>query len=67
MGQAKVEGNEHLLKDIDVNCVINTNVDELNKAKRLKQKRLDEERRMVTLENELLDIKQMLKQLLENK
>lgn len=63
MSLVSVENEEHLLKDTDTKCVINTNVSGLNRAKRIKEQKLRNERRLDDMERQLNEIKEMLLQL----
>ncbi len=68
----KVEGQSHLVKDVERGTFINTNADEINAARRRKVNRLEKNQETAeikkdigTLKDEMLDIKSLLKQILE--
>jgi|TARA_R110000823_G_scaffold84253_2_gene189634 prefoldin subunit 5 len=68
----KVEGQPHIVKDVGRGTFINTNTDEINSARRRKVHQLEKNQETTkikndieTLKDEMLDIKSLLKQILE--
>jgi hypothetical protein len=56
---------EDMMRDPDSNAIINKNSEIIRAAKLKKQKLREEQQRIESLENDVADIKDMLKQLLE--
>ena len=68
----KVEGHAHIVKDVARGTILNTNVDEINAARKRKDSKLKgkEETNKIkndieNLKDDMEDIKSLLKQLLE--
>lgn len=64
MSYKKVEGHPGLIKD-DKGVVLNTNVNEIEAAKARKKARKEKEKEIESLKQEVSDIKDMMKQILE--
>ena len=60
----KIENEEDLVKDRETGAVINTNLDSLSAYKATRQKDLDMKNRVDKMENDIGDIKSMLKELI---
>jgi hypothetical protein len=60
-----VEGNSSLARDPQTGAVININTQEISEARDRKALKLKEKQRMLQLENDVADIKQMLTKLFE--
>lgn len=54
-----------MMRDPDSNAIVNKNSEIIRAAKLKKQKLREEQQRIKSLENDVADIKDMLKQLLE--
>ena len=70
MSYIKVKNNNHLYRDTESNCIINTNRSEYEqylarrkKRKLEKEKSLSVEQDLATLKNEMNEIKSLLKEL----
>jgi hypothetical protein len=68
----KVEGHPHLVKDVGSGTFINTNVDEIKSAQMRRLSKIEKQKEtdglkndIETLKDEMLDIKSLLKQILE--
>ena len=66
-----VEGKEGLYRDPNTDAIVMINRDEIEKRKRLKsakrKQRLEQEQKIQSLQNELSELKDMLRQLLEKR
>ena len=60
----KIENEEDLVKDRETGAVINRNLDSLSAYKAKRQKDLDMKNRVDKMENDIGDIKSMLKELI---
>lgn len=67
-----VKGNRHLVKDLRSNAVININNSEIEQAKERKRRTLEKKQQLETLEqdvaglkDDMVEIKSLLKSLLE--
>ena len=60
----KIENEQDLVKDSDTGAILNTNLDSLSAYKAKRQKDLDQKNRIDRMENDIGDIKSMLKELL---
>lgn len=72
MKYAKVEGYDNLLRDCNTNAIINTNKSEYENYIRMKEEKINSNTKIEIIENQLqnlksdiLEIKQILKQLLK--
>ena len=65
MSYVKVEGHSSLVRDIDTGAILNINKDEINAARKRKLERRQKEQEIVDLKNEVGEIKNMLKKLIE--
>ena len=68
----KVEGHAHIVKDVGSGTILNTNVDEINAARRRKDSKLKAKKEtnkiktdIENLKDDMQDIKSLLKQILE--
>ena len=68
----KVEGHAHIVKDVARGTILNTNVDEINAARKRKESKLKGKAESIkiktdikNLKDDMQDIKSLLKQLLE--
>ena len=68
MPYIKVKDNNHLLRNTDSNCIVNTNKSEYEKYLKLREQKQNEvskveniERDISTLRNEITEIKDMLR------
>ena len=60
-----VEGNSSLARDLDTGAIVNINTQEIGEARGRKALKLKEKQRMLQLENDVADIKEMLTKLFE--
>jgi len=65
MAHQKIEGNANLVRDTSNGAILNINRNEFAKAKQARNQRFKKEQEFVELQNEVGEIKSMLKQLLE--
>ena len=65
MAHQKIEGNANLVRDTNNGAILNINRNEFAKAKQARANRYKKEQEFVELQNEVSEIKSMLKQLLE--
>ena len=65
MKLVKVNNNSNLVKDEETGAVLNNNVEDVEKAKEIKEKRIEKEEELIQLKNDVSDLKDMMKQLLE--
>lgn len=62
---ANIEGHSGYVKDKRNGAVLNTNNEEIEAAKKRKADRLNKDKELVDLKNEVSDIKKMLTQIVE--
>ena len=62
---ANIEGHSGYVKDKRTGAVLNTNNEEIEAAKKRKADRLNKDKELVDLKNEVSDIKKMLTQIVE--
>ena len=60
----KIEGEQDLVKDKETGAIINTNMDSLSAYKQKRKKDIDQKNRIDRMENDIGDIKSMLKELI---
>ena len=60
----KIEGEQDLVKDKETGAILNTNMDSLSAYKQKRKKDIDQKNRIDRMENDIGDIKSMLKELL---
>jgi tetrahydromethanopterin S-methyltransferase subunit B len=60
----KIEGEQDLVKDKETGAIINTNMDSLSAYKQKRKKDIDQKNRIDKMENDIGDIKSMLKELI---
>jgi hypothetical protein len=65
MAHQKIEGNANLVRDTSNGAILNINRNEFAKAKLARAERFKKQQEFVELQNEVGEIKLMLKQLLE--
>ena len=65
MGYVNIEGHSGYVKDKSSGAVLNTNNEEIEAAKRRKAERLNKDKEISELKNEVSDIKKMLTQIVE--
>lgn len=65
MGYVNIEGHSGYVKDKSSGAVLNTNNEEIEAAKRRKAERLNKDKEINELKNEVSDIKKMLTQIVE--
>ena len=65
MAHQKIEGNANLVRDTNNGAILNINRNEFEKAKLARAQRHKKEQEFVELQDEVSEIKSMLKQLLE--
>ena len=63
MNYQKVEGHSNLIRDVETNAILNTNVSEYNNYINMKRVREIEKERVENLENELISVKDDLKEI----
>ena len=66
MAYQKVDGNGDLVRDKNSGAILNINRSEFAKAKAARIERFKEKEELKTLQNDVSELKSMLKQLLEN-
>ena len=71
MSKVKVEGHNHLVRDVSSNAIVNTNTADFSlymKRQKMREKQSDELRNTVkeinSLKSELFEIKKMLKEVI---
>lgn len=57
MDYIKVEGHSNLLRDVDTNAIINTNISEYEKYLILKEKKENSNKQIINMQNEISAIK----------
>ena len=60
----KIEGEQDLVKDKETGAILNTNMDSLSAYKQKRQKDIEQKNRIDKMENDIGDIKSMLKELI---
>jgi tetrahydromethanopterin S-methyltransferase subunit B len=60
----KIEGEQDLVKDKETGAIINTNMDSLSAYKQKRKKDIEQKNRIDKIENDIGDIKSMLKELI---
>lgn len=63
MKSYKVKGNSNLIRDGRTNAIVNTNMTEYNNYMKLKKLKEEENKKVDKLENELIDLKNDLKEI----
>jgi len=64
-GLVKVDGHPHLARDKQTGAVVNINRKSIEDARQAKKNRLAKDQRLDNLENEVSEIKNLLKQLVD--
>ena len=65
MSYIKIEGHEGYVKDEQSGAVLNTNKEEIEAAKKRKADRLNRDKELSDLKDEVSDIKEMLTKIVE--
>ena len=65
MKLVRIEGNKDLVKDEETGAVLNSNETEIEAAKIRKEQRVEKENEFETLKNDVGELKDMMKQILE--
>ena len=65
MAYLKIEGNSNFVRDTESGAIININTSEFEKMKKIRENRKKKDNEIVELQNEVSEIKSLLKQLLE--
>ena len=60
----KIEGEQDLVKDKETGAILNTNMDSLSAYKQKRKKDIEQKNRIDKMENDIGDIKSMLKELI---
>jgi hypothetical protein len=60
----KIEGEQDLVKDKETGAILNTNMDSLSAYKQKRKKDIEQKNRIDRMENDIGDIKSMLKELI---
>lgn len=63
----KVEGHSYLVRDTESNAIINRDKGSYDHYKKLKKTRSNEKERLSKLENDVREIKDLLRQLIDKK
>lgn len=61
--EVAVEGSPFLRKNLDSNCIINTNMAEIEAARQRKRIRQQEKKKKASMENELVELRDQVAQL----
>ena len=61
--EVAVEGSPYLRKNLDSNCIINTNMAEIEAARQRKRIRQQEKKKKAAMENELVELREQVAQL----
>ena len=61
----QVEGNPSLVRDRESGAILNSNVSEIKRQKEIKEKNLLKEQELVELKEEVSELKDLVKQLVE--
>ena len=67
MKLVRIEGSKDLVKDEETGAVLNSNETEIEAAKIRKEQRVEKENEFETLKNDVGELKDMMKQILEKK
>lgn len=65
MKLVRIEGSKDLVKDEETGAVLNSNETEIEAAKIRKEQRVEKENELETLKNDVGELKDMMKQILE--
>ena len=65
MNYVKVEGHKGYIRDKSSGAILNTNKEEIEAARKRKAERLDKDRELSDLKDEVSDIKKMLTKIVE--
>ncbi len=65
MKLVRINGQKDLAKDEDTGAVLNTDVEEVEQAREIKEKRKEKEEEFAQLKNDVSELKDMMKQLIE--
>ena len=65
MKLVRIEGSKDLVKDEETGAVLNSNETEIEAAKIRKEQRVEKENEFETLKNDVGELKDMMKQILE--
>lgn len=65
MKLVRIEGSKDLVKDEETGAVLNSNETEIKAAKIRKEQRVEKENELETLKNDVGELKDMMKQILE--
>ena len=65
MAYLRIEGNSNYVRDTKSGAIININTSEFEKMKQIRENRKKKDNEIVELQNEVSEIKSLLKQLLE--
>lgn len=65
MSYVKIEGHRGFVRDKKSGAIINTNKEEIEAAKKRKAERLNKDKELSDLKNEVSDIKKMLTKIVE--
>ena len=65
MKLVRIEGSKDLVKDEETGAVLNSNETEIEAAKIRKEQRVEKENEFETLKNDVSELKDMMKQILE--
>ena len=65
MKLVRIEGSKDLVKDEETGAVLNSNETEIKAAKIRKEQRVEKENEFETLKNDVGELKDMMKQILE--
>jgi hypothetical protein len=63
MNYQRVEGHSNLIRDVETNAILNTNVTEYNNYINMKKMKENESKRVENLENDLASVKDDLKEI----
>ena len=65
MKLVRINGQKDLAKDEDTGAVLNTDVEEVEQAREIKEKRKEKEEESAQLKDDVSELKDMMKQLIE--
>ena len=65
MAYVRIEGNGSYARDTESGAIININTSEFEKMKKIRENRKKKDNEIVELQNDVSEIKSLLKQLLE--
>lgn len=63
----KVKGEDHLVRDTNSGAILNINKKEEENLKRIRRDRLKRDEEIISLKNEVSELKELVKQLLEKR